>query len=121
MDIKQVVEERIKSLHRVLNGISDSAYNHISAEIEEALYKWVMRAYEMGLSDVIGADSQGETKTANLDFGQALAAMREGKRVRRAGWIVFASIESGRLQKSDGNEEFGSNSLLATDWEIVTD
>jgi hypothetical protein len=70
-------------------------------------------------------------KTTGLDFGQALAAMREGKRVRRSGWPDHIkrerrngiTLERGLILTKDEHSETSillcGSDLLATDWEVI--
>ncbi len=68
------------------------------------------------------------TPTTDLDFGQALAAMRAGKRVMLPGEPAFSwTIKDGRLWfvRDDGHSfperNFIAEYLLARDWQIVGD
>lgn len=62
---------------------------------------------------------------AGQDFGWALAQMRAGQKVRRAGWTwdslvkEWIEIRGGQIVDEDGKTTcFSSNEpLLATDWE----
>jgi hypothetical protein len=57
------------------------------------------------------------------DFGWALARMREGERVRRAGWlsVEWIAIRGDEIRDEDGALcRFNDNKpLLATDWELA--
>ncbi len=68
------------------------------------------------------------TRNKNMTFGEALEAMKAGKKVRCASWsnrTYYLYIEEGRVKDtnredySQSKEEALSRNVLATDWEVV--
>ncbi len=63
--------------------------------------------------------------TTGLDFSQALAALRAGKRVRRKGeqWhLVLATAGVATIRYRNGFDDYWASTqmdLLATDWSVV--
>lgn len=73
-------------------------------------------SYAQRMRDQESADSD-----TGLDFGQALAAMKAGKRVRRAespAWIMRLG-KDGAIRSDGIFISFPQCDLLAEDWEIV--
>lgn len=88
-----------------------------------------MKDLERVVTDLLGTMNG---PPAGLDFGQALAAMKAGKRVRRASWLVWQIayyLGSGQtlmsetaLSPANRYDEIAAilaADILASDWSIV--
>lgn len=82
-------------------------------------------------SKVCSGTMRREKPTTNLDFGQALAAMKDGKMVQRDNErsmvLAIKPVQTGgeTISATDGDKwwwaQLGNTSILATDWRVVTE
>ena len=74
----------------------------------------------------LAAIFNGEAKVMGADFGQALAALKKGGKVKREGdqWPLYFDRKEGKILRDRHPEVFSlwlphQEDILATDWEIL--